>query len=129
MKKLLIFICFIFSLFSFSQILPPDYDPNKCYIHCFEVDKKIILKEVDCDSLTNLVLTTDKVAFNKKKRTFRLKMIEHQKMLKSKGYKVDISGELDDKTIKAHNKYILKKEKLLKREKRKAEKSNTNKKE
>ncbi|WP_338731430.1 hypothetical protein [Mangrovimonas cancribranchiae] len=119
MKNTIILILITFLICS-SQlqaqnlVLPKNPETNKCYANSFDYNKKFEWKEVDCSKVQG------KKTFNTKKQLIKkeqrkLKMIAYQKKLINLDYDVDANGILDKKTIKAHNKFIKKKEKEKKR--------------
>ena len=101
--------------------LPPHPKPGKCYERCFEYDKKIEWKEVDCEKFLSRKHKKKTKEELLKIEQAKLKLKAYQEKLKKLGYKVDITGTLDNKTIVAHHKY-LKKKKREKRRKRRADK-------
>jgi len=101
--------------------LPPNPKAGMCYEKCFDYEKKLEWKEVDCEKL--------KAKKNKEKTQEGLieceqrivKMKKYQEKLKALGYEIDITGIADNNTIIAHHKY-LKKKKRKNGPKRRAEK-------
>ena len=111
MRKILVFFLFI-NQGLFAQDIPRNAKPGDCFIKCFEIDKPIYLKKIDCEDVRNNNFSEEeeKVKFEEIKK--------HQLKLKELGYDVDISGRLDLKTELAHNKYIAKIRKEERREHR-----------
>lgn len=98
--------------------LPPNPKAGKCYVKCFDYEKKLEWKDVDCDKV---------IKDKKKERTKadlikieqdKLKMEKYQEKLKHLGYEIEITGVPDNKTISAHHKYLKKKKKEAKRKQR-----------
>ena len=94
-----------------AQNTPRNPKVGKCYVRQFYLDKKIEWKEIDCKlkgKLKRKSCITDKL------------IIEHKKMLLSKGYKVDTTTTsiTDESFIQAHNDFIHKKEKVIRKRKR-----------
>ncbi|WP_298348089.1 hypothetical protein [uncultured Dokdonia sp.] len=105
------------SLHSQNYDFPPNAQPGKCYERCFEYDKKFTWKEISCDTLA---LRAEKSKTKEdiiKARQAKIKLTKYQEKLKDLGYKVQITGKLNNQTIKAHHKY-LKRQKKKKRKKR-----------
>ncbi|MCL7762841.1 hypothetical protein MPF19_05385 [Polaribacter sp. Z014] len=118
MKNIIFFFLFLPSLiFAQSSDLPKNPKPGKCYIRCSSqdfnytkpVNKKKLWVELECHEARNLTIDAEK------EHRFQ----EYQKLLKEKDFDVDITGVLDLKTAKAHNKYL----KVLKKENRKKAKN------
>ena len=85
----------------------------------FDFETKFEWIEVDCSELENVSkkdLTNEQVLLREQEK---IKLLKYQKKLKSLGYVVEVTGILDDKTIKAHNHYLKKKIKVEKRNLRK----------
>lgn len=107
MKKLHYFLPLFFS-FVFITVnaqnydIPPNPKPGKCYKRCFEYDKKFKWLEIDCSELKKAKTKNDLIAEEKNK----LKLMKYQEKLKNLGYDVNINGLLDNKTIKAHHKFL-----------------------
>jgi len=80
-----------------------DMKPTKCYVLVFDTEEKIKWTERDCNIngkiSSGIIIDRDDVG----------KIENYQKELKNKGYRVEISGMIDKKTIKAHNRYLRKK--------------------
>lgn len=106
--------------------LPRNPDPGKCYERCFDYDKKFEWVVVDCKEVTNKFenkTEQDRI----KEEQEKLKMTTYQEKLLSLGYKVEITGIADSKTIEAHHKYLKarkKQEKKKKKLERKLENNN-----
>lgn len=95
---------------------PPNAQPGKCFERCFEYDKKFTWKEINCDTLA---LRAEKSKTKEdiiKARQAKIKLTKYQEKLKDLGYKVEVTGKLNNQTIKAHHKY-LKRQKKKKRKK------------
>ena len=90
--------------------VPPNPEAGKCYERCFEYDKKFEWKEVDCSKIKeqNTKLTEEQLLKIEQKKQ---KMQKYQEKLKTLGYKVEVTGIADNKTIIAHHKYLKKKKK------------------
>ncbi|WP_298417920.1 hypothetical protein [uncultured Kordia sp.] len=85
--------------------VPPNPEAGKCYERCFDYDKKIEWKEIDCSKVKeqNIKMTAAQLAkFEEKKQ----KMEQYQEKLKALGYNVEVTGIADNKTIIAHHKYL-----------------------
>lgn len=107
---------------AFPQKSPANAKPGECYVKCFDFDKKIEWKEVDCSEVKKGITIVRDVNNLVKNNEFKEKLKAHQKMLQSLGYNVVINGVVDDKTAIAHDKYIQKRDKEAKKQKRRAEK-------
>jgi len=95
---------------------PPNAQPGKCYERCFEYDKKFTWKEINCDTIA---LRAEKSKTKEdiiKARQAKIKLTKYQEKLKDLGFKVEVTGKLNNQTIKAHHKY-LKRQKKKKRKK------------
>jgi len=95
-----------------SYDLPPSPQAGKCYVRCFDYDKKFEWKETNCKELNenrNKKRTPEEILAVEQGR---LKMQAYQAKLKDLGYNVDITGVARDKTIIAHHKYLKKKAKI-----------------
>ena len=88
---------------------------EKCRVGSFDYSEKFAWKEIDCSKVQGKKVDKTKEQLIKKEQD-RLKMLAYQEKLKGLGYDVEISGILNEKTIKAHNKYLKKK---IKEERRK----------
>ncbi|MGR7813776.1 hypothetical protein [Lacinutrix undariae] len=100
--------------------LPPDPKKGKCYEKCFYYEKEIEWKEIDCNKIKKQNPEKTEEELMKYEQT-KIKMEKYQEKLKALGYKIDITGIVDNKTILAHHKY-LKKKKKAERKKRRIEK-------
>ncbi|WP_048331381.1 hypothetical protein [Bizionia psychrotolerans] len=93
------------------------YISTKCYIGYFSYDKKYELKRVDC-AKPKAIITNPIERNDIEKQQAIIKMKAYQEKLKNLGYHVDITGRIDDKTAKAHNRYLSKQQRLEKRKQR-----------
>jgi predicted HTH domain antitoxin len=126
-KKL--FYLTIIILFAFIRLveaqdynLPPNPEPGKCYKRCFDYDKKFEWKEVDCSKEKERRNKKTKKQLIKEEQ-LKIKMIKYQEKLVSFGYKLEITGIPDNKTIIAHHKFLKKRQKEERKEKRRLKKS------
>jgi len=89
--------------------------PGDCYVRCFDLDKKWEFKKIPCSEVN---AWKQKMYLSKENDSldFKTRLIAHQKMLIKLGYKLEVTGILDDRTTKAHNKFI-RKEKRKKKNK------------
>lgn len=109
-----IFLFTFLNLTAQNYDVPPNFTPGKCYMKCFDYEKKLEWKEVNCEDFKNKKLTKKDVLAQKQQK---LKMEKYQEKLISLGYKVDITGIPDNKTIIAHHKYLrVKKKKKTKQQ-------------
>lgn len=117
MKYIIFFLLFIPNLIlGQSTDVPKNPKPGKCYMrsspqdfnYTKPVNKNKLWVELECHEARNLTIDAQK------EQRFQ----EYQKLLKEKDFDVEITGVLDLKTAKAHNKYL----KILKKEKRKKKK-------
>ncbi|WP_158849063.1 hypothetical protein [Algibacter sp. L1A34] len=96
---------------------------GKCFLKCFEYDKIFEWKIVDCDKFGGkLIANADCDNSGKKeliieKERAKLKLISYQEKLKGLGYKLEVSGIIDDATLRAHDKFLRKKFREEKRKK------------
>ena len=113
MKNIIFFLLFLPSLIlAQTSDLPKKPKPGKCYVRCSpqdfnynkSVNKNKLWTEMDCNKAKNLTIDKEK----------DLKFLAYQKQLKEKGFDLDITGILDLKTAKAHNKYLRKSKKRKK---------------
>ena len=116
MKKtyLLMLISFIFYAKVNSQIknLPKNAKPGNCYVRCFNYETKVDWEQIDCSLAKKGEKSFKKTEENiEKLKTYQQKLIDL-------GYDLNITGFPDDYTINAHNKYIVKKEKEVRKKKR-----------
>lgn len=97
--------------------LPPNIEPGKCYTKCFHYDRELEWKEVDCSeiSVEQREMTKKELVECEQKK---IKLEKYQEKLKGLGYKINITGIVDSKTIIAHHKYLKVKKKEEKRRKR-----------
>lgn len=51
-------LLFVSSFFADAQDLPPNSKAGKCYIRCFDYDKKVEWEEINCDSLKTATTNT-----------------------------------------------------------------------
>jgi len=119
---IIVILLFASPLKAQSYNLPPHPELGKCYERCFDYEKRLEWKEVDCEKIklkNNQKKTKEELI---KLEQEKIKMKKYQEKLKKLGYKVDITGKLDDKTIIAHHKYLRKKKKEEKRKQRKKKK-------
>lgn len=101
--------------------LPPNPKAGKCYERCFDYNKKFEWKIVECSKVNGQ--KTEKTAVELLEIQQEIsKMKTYQEKLKSLGYKLDITGVADNKTIIAHHKYLRKKKKADKKLKKKLQK-------
>jgi hypothetical protein len=117
MKKtyLLILINLIFYAKVNSQInnFPRNAKPGKCYVRCFDYEKKVKWEQIDCSLAKKGKKSFKKTIENiEKLKTYQQKLIDL-------GYDLNVTGFPDDKTINAHNKYIAKKEKEIRKKRKK----------
>jgi len=94
--------------------LPSNPDPSKCYVVHFDYEKKFEWTEIDCEKLKNKKTQEDTICCEQQ----QIKMKKYQEKLKTLGYKIDITGFADNKTIIAHHKYLKKKKKEGKQKRR-----------
>jgi len=118
---LTILVLFTYQLKAQNYGFPRNPKEGKCYVKCFDYEKKFKWEEVDCEKLqkdqSKEKTEAELLKFEQKK----LKMSAYQEKLKKLGYEVEVTGFADNKTIIAHHKY-LKKRKKEERRKRRAEK-------
>lgn len=110
------------SLHSQNYDFPPNAQPGKCYERCFEYHKKFTWKEINCDTLAMRAEKSKTKQATIKAHQAKIKLTKYQEKLKDLGYKIEVTGKLNNQTIKAHHKY-LKRQKRNKRNKRKQERS------
>ncbi|MDO7138199.1 hypothetical protein [Algibacter lectus] len=97
---------------------------GKCFLKCFEYDKIFEWKEVDCDEFSVKLESNAAISSqNEEERVIekeraKLKLISYQEKLKGLGYKVEVSGIVDDATLIAHDKFLRKKIREEKRNKK-----------
>ncbi|WP_282073650.1 hypothetical protein [Polaribacter atrinae] len=115
MKSILFLFLFLPSLILVQSLdVPKNPKPGKCYVrHSSQdfnynktVNKKKLWTEMDCYKARDLTIDAEK------DRAF----LEYQKLLKKEGFDIDITGTLDLKTAKAHNKYLRKSKKNRRRQ-------------
>lgn len=102
-----------------QNILSVEQVSNKCLIGSLDYDKPFEWEEVDCSKLENSkksIRTQEQII---KKEQDRIKLIKYQEKLITLGYNLEVNGILDEKTIKAHNKYIKRKNREEKRQRKK----------
>lgn len=113
MKKhifLIAIVTFTLQVKAQNYDFPPNPKAGKCYVKSFSYDKKFEWKTIDCSE----VKKPKKEKTSKElleKEVEKQKMKNYQEQLKNLGYKVDITGFVDNKTIIAHHKYLKKKKK------------------
>ena len=107
-----------------TQVKAQNYDfpsnpkVGKCYVKCFDYEKKFEWKEVDCNKVEKQKPEkTEKELI--KCELAKIKMKKYQEKLKSLDYEIDITGIADNKTIIAHHKYLKKKKKEERKKKKK----------
>lgn len=88
---------------------------GKCFIKCLDYDELFEYKVVSCDSI-DTALNTPKT--KEQENCKNEKLLSYQEKLLSLGYKIKVTGVLDDSTLKAHDKYLLKKRKKERKEAR-----------
>lgn len=114
---LIIFLTFTTQLKAQNIELKTTSKVGKCLAASFDYNKKFEWIEVDCSKVdSNKKEKTRKQLIKKEQK--RLKFVKYQEKLISLGYKIDVNGILDSKTIKAHNKYLKKKEKAERRQRK-----------
>lgn len=117
-------ISFTFSGVNAQNIsLPSNFKQGKCYERCFYYDKPVEWKEVECNKSEKNKLPGTNVFTVKKTGKEQEKFISYQKQLINLGYNLDANGYLDEKTIKAHHKYLKFKAKQAKKAKRRNRKN------
>lgn len=105
---LIITLTFTSQLKAQNYDLPPNSKSGKCYERCFDYEKKFEWKEIDCEKLRakkNKEKTQKELIKDEQEK---LKMKKYQEKLKNLGYKIDITGVPDNKTIIAHHKFLKK---------------------
>jgi len=105
-----------------TDFLPRYPKVGKCYVKNFDYNKKFEWQEIHCDSVKKANSTFSKSQIDKFEIE-RKKMISYQKKLKTMGYKLNVTGHLDNETVVAHHRY-LKATKRKERKKRRQEKRN-----
>jgi aryl carrier-like protein len=114
-------IILLISLLTFTSLVkaqnydfPTNPKAGKCYLKCFDYNKKFKWKEVDCSlKLAKKNEKTKKELIKCEQQ--KIKMGKYQEKLKALGYEVDITKIADNKTIIAHHKYLKHKKKEEKR--------------
>ncbi len=106
MKKNLLLLFVLFTAGLFAQ--PRNAEAGKCYLQCFDFNNKVEWKEVDCEKSKVLLLQESE---KQNSSEFKSNLVVHQKMLQSKGYNVEVTGIVDEKTVKAHNRFLKKMDK------------------
>lgn len=113
-------LCFAFSSAIAQNVdLPKNPKPGKCYERCFYYDKPLEWKEVDCKKSKATGSNGVNVFHVRKTDEETTKFITYQKQLVDLGYTLAANGILDEKTIKAHHKYL----KFKKKQDRKAKRT------
>lgn len=117
MRIFLILILFLAHYYTSGQskYLPKNPKVGKCYKQNFQFDKKFEWMEVDCDSIKQKHIICEE---SEECNTNKQKMKGYQEKLQALGYKVKVTGILNDETIDAHHKYLKFKEKQARRKKR-----------
>ncbi|QRM89564.1 hypothetical protein FG167_10085 [Lacinutrix sp. WUR7] len=112
--KQFLFLLFVglFSWNSFSQDLPPNPEPGKCYIRCRENGKHVSWQEINCDF-------NDVFSDQNKVKTLQIK-------LANLNYDVEVSGEVNLKTIAAYTQYTKDEKKRHRRAKKKRKETKRN---
>ena len=119
---ILVFSFFIGSKLQAQKTIHVTKTQKKCLVASNEIDfeKEFEWKEVDCSELeksSKAKRTPEQII---KRKQYRIKLVKYQEKLKSLGYDIDTNGLIDEKTIKAHNKYLKRKRKAEKKALRKS---------
>ena len=114
----------IFTLFCALNLNAQNYDfplnaeSGKCYERCFEYDKKFTWKEINCDTLAMRAQKSKTKEAIIKARQAKIKLTKYQEKLKDLGYKIEITGKLNNQTIRAHHKYLKRQKKKKRKQQR-----------
>lgn len=109
---ILIFLASVVNINGQTTSLPNNVKEGKCYVRCFNYKTTVDWEEIDCSTKKNKTETTVTIQQKKEKKE---KFKAYQSKLIELGYKLTINGIADDKTIIAHNNYLLKKRKQEKK--------------
>jgi len=93
-----------------------DLKSEKCYIRIFEFDSKYQKKEIDCEKFYEMhdgIITKNDSIINQQ---YKIKLAKYQEKLIDLGYNFIPNGELSEKFIRAHHKYLRKKKREQRRE-------------
>ena len=112
----IVFMCLSASVMGQNYDLPPNAKAGKCYEKCFEYDKKLTWKEVDCNMIAKKKKQNESEIIETQKA--KIKLRKYQEKLLVLGFDVNVNGILDKNTIDSHHEYLKKKQKAERKEKR-----------